>query len=84
MANTVKMLDHRHLGFIGNFGGEAFAATRDDHINHAAHAEHFGDGSTIRGGDELHTIYRQMRSLQPEHDAGVNGLIAVQRFRPTA
>ena len=58
MAHTIKMFDHWHSGFVSNFCGEAFAAARDDHIDHAAHTEHFGHGGAVGGGDQLHTIIR--------------------------
>src|SRR5690606_25857067 len=82
VAVTVKMLDERHAGFVGQARDQAFSAARHDDVDVFGHGDELAYGGAVGGVDDLYGLGRQGSRTQAclhhvtQRDIGMHGFAA--------
>ena len=82
--DAFKMGENRHTGLGLHAGDETFAATRDDHVDHAAHAQHLADCGPVGRRDHLDRVLGQPGRAQSLKHRRVDGPGAVETLGTAA
>ncbi len=85
MHDAFEMGEDRHARLGLHPRDQALAAARHDHVDGAVQAgEHGADGGAVAGRDQRDAILRQVRVLQPLHEAGMDQPRGMEALGPRA
>ena len=84
VADAFQMGEHRHPRLGLDKAHKAFAAARDDDVDHPLRAQHRAHGGAVAGRHHLDRRLGQTRLPQPRDHAVVDQRRGIDRIRPAA